>query len=1152
MADFVHLHLHTEWSLLDGAIRLDDLFPRAQELGYNALAITDHGNLFGLIHFYEKAKKAGIKPILGCEVYVAPGSRFEKKAKSAQEAGYHLVLLCKDITGYQNLLKLCTLAHFEGFYWKPRVDKELLKKYNDGLIALSGCLHGEIPASILTGQMDKAKVLAKEYAAIFPDRFYLELQENGLPEQKMVNEALVELAREVRLPLVATNDCHYLRPEDAKVHDVLLCVQTNKTVHDRNRLRFSTDKLYFASPEEMIQRFSWCPEAIENTLIIADKCQVEISLGRHHFPRYSIPRGKTYEEIFEEKARYGFEKRLEELKEWPGLAASEAEYRKRLEYEIGIIKEKGFASYFLVVADFISWAKSQGIPVGPGRGSAAGSLVAFSMGITNLDPIRYGLLFERFLNVERKSLPDIDVDFCMRRREEVIHYVREKYGGEEYVAQIATFGQMKARAVVRDVGRALGMSYQKVDRIAKLIPEGQNVTLDQAIAQESRLRDLIENDPQVAELIAIARALEGLPRHSSTHAAGVVIADAPLTNYCPLMKGEEDEIVTQFDMKATEKVGLIKFDFLGLKTLTIIDHTLQLIKEHYGKEIDPERIPLDDPKTYELLRCGDTDGVFQLESPGMKELLIRMQPSDFNDLIAILALHRPGPLESGMVDHYIQAKHGQKKVTYLVPELEPILKETYGVIVYQEQVMKIAQVLAGYTLGEADILRRAMGKKKPEVMAAQRTRFVKGAVERGIPEAKATQIFDLMEKFAGYGFNKSHSTAYALIAFQTAYLKAHYPLCFMTALLSYEMEKVDQVVKYVSVCKQMGIEVLPPDINESQEAFTIVGKKIRFGLAAVKNVGEGAIEEILRARKEGSFKSLEDFCLRVDLKKVNKRVLEALIKCGAMDSFGATRASLIETLDKMLDWVQSRRRAREIGQISIFDLTLQDPAQKTPIKVPDLPEWPTPLKLAYEKEALGFYISGHPLDPYKEWLSQFTPYSISNLDQVSEKKKVALGGAVARIRVINTRKGERMAFVCLEDDQGMVEVIVFPDLFRQTQDVLETKELIFVIGTLEHDEAGPRILAERLAPIEEAQDAARGQVTLIIDGDELRIEQLYVLKEILSETHGNFPVTLLLKFSDGEVAIDLSRDYQIEPRPELAKTLKELFGYLPLRVNLEI
>ncbi len=1152
MADFVHLHLHTEWSLLDGAIRLKDLFPRAQEFGYPALAITDHGTLYGLIHFYEKARAAGIKPILGCEVYVAPGSRFDRKAKSAHEAGYHLVLLCENATGYRNLLRLVTLAHFEGFYWKPRVDKELLRRYNEGLIALSACLHGEVSAAVLRGQMDRARDLAREYAEIFPGRFYLELQENDLPEQKEVNEALVDLAKELDLPLVATNDCHYLRPEDTRVHDVLLCIQTNKTVHDENRMRFSTDKLYFASPEEMCARFSWCPEAVENTLKIAARCNLEIELGKHHFPRYPIPEGRTYEEVFEEKARAGFERRLAELKEFPGLAAPEKEYRERLEYELDIIKKKGFASYFLVVSDFISWAKGQDIPVGPGRGSAAGSLVAFAMGITNLDPIRYGLLFERFLNVERESLPDIDVDFCMRRREEVIRYVREKYGGQEFVAQIATFGQMKARAVVRDVGRALGFAYPEVDRIAKLIPESAS-TLEQALAEEPRLRELIEKDERIAELMGIAQALEGLPRHSSTHAAGVVIADAPITNYCPLMKGEEDEIVTQFDMKAVEKVGLIKFDFLGLRTLTIIDHALRLVKEHYGEEIDLERLPLDDEKTYDLLRRGDTDGVFQLESSGMKDLLIRMQPSEFSDLIAILALYRPGPLESGMVDQYIKAKHGEVEVTYLLPELEPILKETYGVIVYQEQVMKIAQVLAGYSLGEADILRRAMGKKKPEVMAAQKERFVSGAVARGIPKDKAEQIFDLMAKFAGYGFNKSHSTAYALVAYQTAYLKAHYPLCFMTALLSYEMEKTDQVVKYVKVCRQMGIEVLPPDVNESDIAFTISGEKIRFGLAAVKNVGEGAIEEILAARREGGpFKSLEDFCLRVDMKKVNRRVLEALIKSGAMDSLGATRAALMQVLDKMLDWVQSRRRAREMGQASIFDLVVQDEAPQSPVKVPDIPEWPTAVKLAHEREALGFYISGHPLEPYREWLAQLTPYTLARLEGLSDRTKVAFGASVSSLKVINTRKGDRMAFVCVEDGEATMELVVFPDVFKKVRELLEAKELIFVVGTFERDEKGPKVLAQQIVPLEEAQKVARGKVTLVLRGDEIRPEQLKALREVLSGSRGNFPVNLRLTFAEGEVDIDLSRDFSIEPRPELGRALRDLFGYWPIQVSLDL
>ncbi len=1150
MADFVHLHLHTEWSLLDGAIRLKDLFPLAKEYGYESVAITDHGALYGLIHFYEMARDYGIKPILGCEVYVAPGSRFDRKAKSAHEAGYHLILLCENETGYRNLLKLITLANFEGFYWKPRVDKELLRRYGEGLIALSACLHGEIPAAILRGQRDKARALAQEYAAIFPGRFYLELQENDLPEQKRVNEVLVELAEELKLPLVATNDCHYLRPEDARVHDVLLCIQTNRVVTDENRMRFSTDKLYFASPEEMKRRFSWCPEAVENTLRIAERCELELELGRHHFPRYPLPEGQTYEEVFEEKARAGFEKRLAELKEWPGLAASEEEYRRRLDYELEVIKQKGFASYFLVVADFIAWAKERGIPVGPGRGSAAGSLVAYAMGITNLDPLRYGLLFERFLNVERASLPDIDVDFCMRRREEVIRYVREKYGGRDYVAQIATFGQMKARAVVRDVGRALGMPYPQVDKIAKLIPETLGITLKEALATEPRLRELVEKDEKVRELMAIAMALEGLPRHSSTHAAGVVISDAPITNYCPLMKGEEDEIVTQFDMKAVEKVGLIKFDFLGLKTLTIIDHAVQLVKEHYGVSLDLDRLPLDDEKTYELLRRGDTDGVFQLESAGMKELLVRMKPSEFNDLIAILALYRPGPLESGMVDQYVKAKHGEIEVKYLLPELEPILKETYGVIVYQEQVMKIAQVLAGYSLGEADILRRAMGKKKPEVMAAQKERFVKGAVARGIPEEKAVQIFDLMEKFAGYGFNKSHSAAYALVAYQTAYLKAHYPLCYMTALLSYEMGNTDQVVKYVSVCKQMGLELLPPDINESEVGFAIKEGKIRFGLAAVKNVGEGAIEEIIRAREEGPFKSFEDFCLRVDLKKVNRRVIEALIKAGAFDSFGYSRAALMSVLEEMLDWAQSRRKALDQGQKSIFDLMANASNHDAgPFKIPSLPEWDTNLKLKYEREALGFYFSGHPLEPYREWLKLLTPYTVATVKDLAPGQKVALGGAVAEVKVKTTRRGERMAIAKLEDGEEGIEVLIFPELFRKSEELLEEKGLVFVTGRFEKDDRGPKIVAEKIVPLSAAPEVLSGKIVLVLEAEEMNPRQLHALRDILSSTSGKFPVEMLLKFSEGEVLVDLDGSFRLDPKPELANVLEEILGYVPLKIQ---
>ncbi len=1152
MSEFVHLHVHTEWSLLDGALRVSDLAQKAVEYKMPAVAITDHGSLFGVIHFYEKIREAGLKPLIGCEVYVAPGSRFEKKAKSATEAGYHLVLLAADETGYRNLLKLITRANFEGFYWKPRVDKELLKEHSEGLIALSACLHGEIPAAILSGNKDRALELIRTYSALFPGRFYLEVQENGLAEQRKVNEVLLEMAEKLGLPVVATNDCHYLSPEDAFVHEVLLCIQTGKTLADPRRFRFETDKIYFASPEEMAERFrDYPPEVLSHTLEIAERINLELRLGEHRFPVYPLPPGKTYEEVFEEKAREGLARRLKQLASGPGLAASEKEYWDRLAYEIEVIKQKGFASYFLIVSDFISWAREKGIPVGPGRGSAAGSLVAYAMGITNLDPLRYGLLFERFLNVERTSLPDIDVDFCMRRRDEVIEYVRQKYGGREYVAQIATFGQLKARAVVRDVGRALGFKPKEIDPIAKLIPEGPNVTLTEALAAEPRLRELMEKDERVKQLFALARSLEGLPRHSSTHAAGVVIADRPLSEYCPLMKGDRGEIITQFDMKAVEKIGLIKFDFLGLKTLTIIDHTLRLVKEYYGEEIDLDHLPLDDPQTYELLCRGETDGVFQLESSGMKDLLRRLRPTDFNDLIAVLALYRPGPLESGMVEQYIEVKHGRRKPDYLHPELEPILKETYGVILYQEQVMKIAQVLAGYTLGEADILRKAMGKKIPEVMAEQRERFVSGALSRGIPKETAEHIFDLMEKFAGYGFNKSHSAAYALVAYQTAYLKAHYPLCYMAALLSYEMDKAEEVMKYVAVCRRMGLTVLPPDINRSGVSFTIEGEAIRYGLAAIKNVGAAAVEEIVKEREsEGLFKSFEDFCLRVDLGRINRRVLEALIKSGAFDSLEANRATLMHNLETVLDWAQKERAARERGQISIFALGGGEETGPS-LRLERVPEWDPEEKLYREREALGFYLTGHPLSAYREWLAVITPYTVSRLNEVPEGKRILLGAAIGAIKVKNTRRGDKMAFVQLEDGEAVVEAIVFPDLLGRSLSFLEEGRLVLAKGTVEKESGEVRLLLEDLKPLGEAPETLSGKLVLIFQGEGIGAKEFEALRELLSANHGPCEVQLELTFAEGRVRIDLNGNLKVSLRPELMTEIRRFWGDLFLGARLE-
>ncbi|NIA08351.1 MAG: DNA polymerase III subunit alpha [Nitrospiraceae bacterium] len=1153
---FVHLHLHTEYSLLDGAIRLKDLFPKAKEYGYPAVAITDHGNMYGALQFYEQALEHGIKPIIGCEVYVAPNGRRDRSARSARDAAYHLVLLAQNNIGYKNLLKLVSTAYFEGFFYKPRVDLDLFKELNQGIIALSACLHGQIPAALLKGDRKGAKALAETYAEVFDGRFYLEIQENGIAEQTIVNHELVDLAGELGLPLVATNDCHYLSPQDAKAHDVLLCIQTNKTVDDANRMRFSTDKLYFTSPEEMARRFKdYPPEALSNTLEIAKKCNIKMEFGKHHFPLYPLKKGETYKGLFDDLARKGLERRLREDKI---PKEKEAEYRERFETEMSVIKEKGFASYFLIVADFIGWAKSQSIPVGPGRGSAAGSLVAYAMSITEIDPVRYGLFFERFLNVERESLPDIDVDFCMNRRDEVIQYVTEKYGGEDFVSQIITFGQMKAKAVIRDVGRALGIPYQQVDHIAKLVPDQLNITLDKAIQLEPRLKKLEEEDPKVAELLTIARSLEGLPRHASTHAAGVVISDRPMVDYLPLTKDQNGGTVTQFNMKSVKKVGLIKFDFLGLKTLTVIDKALKLIKEHLGKDIKLSQIPLDDPETYELLSKGNTTGVFQLESPGMKDLLIRMRPSTFTDIIALVALHRPGPMESGMVDQYVKAKHGETKVTYIVPELEPVLKETYGLIVYQEQVMKIAQVLAGYSLGDGDILRRAMGKKSHEEMAAQRDRFLSGAKKNGIPASKAKIIFDLIEKFAGYGFNKSHSAAYALIAYQTAWLKTHYLVPFMASLLSNELKNTDGVIKFIHECKAQGIQVLPPDVNHSRIDFTVDGESIRFGLAAVKSVGSGAIEAIVQERdKKGPYQNFEDFCSRVDLKKVNKRMLESLIGCGTFDSLGHRRSQLVAVLDDAFEFGQSKKQERLSGQMSLFDFMAQSAPEKTlepVLNLPDIPEWPGLECLANEKKSLGFYISGHPLDSYRDDLAKLGSMDTARLSGMADGTEVCLGGIVRSKKEILTKRGDRMAFLVLEDLHGSVEVVCFHEIYAKVGDLLEDDSPLWVEGVLknEDDKNGHKILAKSIKALDKACKERISGYLIELQGNRVSPEGLKSLKEILIKYHGTYPVKLAVTIPDrGQVFLSLPDSYSVSTGPGLSDDVNGLLGYTGIRAEFE-
>ncbi|NPA93974.1 MAG: DNA polymerase III subunit alpha [Thermodesulfobacteria bacterium] len=1150
---FTHLHLHTEFSLLDGAIRLKDLFPRAKEYGYDSVAITDHGNMYGVLKFYQGAQKAGIKPIIGCEVYVAPGSRHDRSAKSQSEAAYHLVLLAMNQTGYKNLMKLVTLANFEGFYYKPRVDKEILQQFNEGLIALSACLHGEVSHALLLGNEKKAQALAETYASIFKDRFYLELQENSIPEQTNVNQGLVELSRKLGIPLVATNDCHYLNREDADAHDVLLCIQTGKTVNDSKRMKFSTDTLFFTPPEEMEKRFQWCPEALAATKEIAERCNVEIETGKHHFPLFQIDPGTTYEEEFERQARKGFEKRKKQL----DLGPEELKvYESRLEEELEIIKDKGFASYFLIVADFINWAKDHGIPVGPGRGSAAGSLVAYSMGITDIDPVRYGLFFERFLNVERVSLPDIDVDFCMAKRDEVIRYVTEKYGGEDFVAQIITFGQMKAKAVIRDVGRGLGMTYQDVDKIAKLVPDKLNISLEEAIKLEPKLKELSQKDEQIKRLLTVARALEGLPRHSSTHAAGVVISDKPMVEYLPLTKGQEGETVTQFDMKDVEKVGLIKFDFLGLKTLTVLDTAVKLVKKHYGEDIDLSSIPLDDPKTFELLQKGDTTGVFQLESSGMKNLIRQLKPTTFTDLIALVALYRPGPLESGMVSDFVKRKHGQVEVKYLLPQLEPILKETYGVIVYQEQVMKIAQELAGYSLGEGDLLRRAMGKKIPEVMEAQKDRFMKGALEKGIDKEKAETIFDLMAKFAGYGFNKSHSAAYALISYQTAWLKAHYRIPYMTSLLSNELGNTDGVVKFLAECRSSSIEVLPPDINKSEEDFSIEDEKIRFGLAAVKNVGTSAIRVIIREREEhGPFKDFMDFVSRVDLKKVNKRVLESLIKSGALDCFGLKRAQLFESIDAALDYGHKKQREKSLGQKSLFDCAPLAGEATAAFKIPDVEEWDELERLSKEKEALGFYISGHPLDTFRDDLARLSTLDTDRLPGVPEGSRVYVAGIVRSKKDKLTKKGTKMSFLVLEDLTGSIEVICFPEVYSRCKEIIEGDRPIFVEGLLkkegeDQEELSCKIIAEKIDYLQDI--CTRRTCGVIIELKEEQVGRAAVgqLRDVLKQNPGELPVTLTVRINNkGVVHLSLPDEFNVRMDEALADGVQQVLGYPALRAE---
>ncbi|HEY6140896.1 MAG TPA: DNA polymerase III subunit alpha [Thermoanaerobaculia bacterium] len=1070
---FVHLHLHTEYSLLDGASRPEELAKRVAALGMPSCAITDHGNMFGAVEFYNAMKKNGVKPIIGCEMYVAYGSRFEKTSVEDQQAdagsNNHLIVLAANETGYKNLVKLVSAGFTEGFYYKPRIDKELLREHHEGLIVLSSCLKGEVTQNLAAGNYQRAKDAALQYREILgADNFFLEIQDHGIPDQQKIIPMMARLGEETGLRLVATNDSHYLNKEDAFAHEVLLCIGTGKTLGDEKRMRFYSDDFYVKGPEEMRRLFAQYPDAVDNTMRIAERIHTSLDVTGHHLPNFPVPQGKTLAGYFEEVARAGLKRRLERA---APRKHEDPEYWDRLEREIEIIKSMGFPGYFLVVWDFIKYAKDHGIPVGPGRGSGAGSLVAYSMGITDVDPLEYDLLFERFLNPERIDMPDIDIDFCMNRRGEVIEYVREKYG-EDKVAQIITFGTMAAKSVVRDVGRVLGLPYGLVDKVAKTIPAGPEVTLPTAAKESPALADAIKNDSEVARVVEIGSKLEGLSRHAGMHAAGVVITPEPVTNYVPLYRTNRDEIVTQFDMRVVEKMGLLKMDFLGLRTLTVIDDAIKSAEAEAGTRIDIHNLPLDDPDVFRLFQEGRTKGVFQFESGGMVDLLRKSRPTKFEDLAALNALYRPGALDAGMVDEYVKRKAGQSKAKYLVPEMKEILEETYGVIVYQEQVMQIAQRVAGYSLGQADLLRKAMGKKIASMMAAEREKFVAGAKLQGYDSKKANEVFDYIEPFARYGFNKSHSVAYALVAYQTAWLKVHYPRHFMAALMTSEMDRTDAVVKFINETAQMGIKILPPDINESNYAFTVVGPNIRFGLGAVKGVGQGAIESILEARRRvGRYKSMLEFCEHVDLRACNKKVIEALIKSGSFDSFGLSRRALFESIDNTADSAQRTKDEKERGQSSLFGIA--SAAMPAP-RIANLPEWSEDEKLRNEKETLGFYITGHPLNKYTGELELFAKGINTETLYRYVDQTVNIGGIISQMKRSKIKKGPNegkiMAKFVLDDQFGSVDVVVFSDLYAKYAKWLENGVAVLVTASVK-DTGG--MAAGRSASLQSAEQNAQ-------------------------------------------------------------------------------
>jgi DNA polymerase-3 subunit alpha len=1138
-ADFVHLHNHTQYSLLDGANKIKDLVGVAKKFNMPALALTDHGNMFGAIEFYQEARKQGVKPLLGCEVYVAEESRFDKSSVRGQNRTYHLVLLCKNLEGYKNLVQLVSSAYLEGFYRKPRIDFELLSRHSGGLVALSACLQGEVASHLLHEKPEAAELRALRYAELFGDgHFFLEIQDHHLDAEDRVRPEIVRLAARTGLPLVCTNDCHYLKKEHATAHDALLCLQTGKTIADRDRLRYETSELYVKSPDEMKSLFRHAPQAIENTVRIAELCHLELEFGHSKLPRFPLPAQYASPEAYMvEQAQKGFEARYSTIT---------PEMQKRLDYELGVIAEMGYAGYFLIVQDFIQFAREEGIPVGPGRGSAAGSLVSYALRITNIDPLRYGLLFERFLNPERISMPDIDIDFADRERDKVIDYVVKKYGSDN-VAQIITFGSMAARAVVRDVGRVMGMTYGEVDKIAKLIPVEQGITLEEALEKEPRLRELAKNDPQVSILLEHSQVLEGLSRHASTHAAGVVIAPDKITNWVPLYKSSKDEITTQYDMKGVEALGLLKMDFLGLRTLTVLEDALRHIRENRNITILLDDIPLDDARTYELFGEGRTIGLFQFESSGMRDYLRKLRPERLEDLGVMNALYRPGPLDAGTVELYIERKHGRKKVDYPHPRLEPILNETYGVIVFQEQVMRIATDLAGFTLGQADTLRKAMGKKQADLMEKQREQFLSGCQSHGISREKAVEIFELMETFARYGFVKAHAYGYALVAYQTAFLKAHYPVEFMAALLSSELQSSDRVVQLLAECRELGVEVIPPGINESDVDFAPRGRKIHFAFCAVKNVGRQAVEAIVAARTAGgAFDSVFDFASRVEPKALNRRVLESLIEAGAFDRLEPHRGALHFGVEMILNFAQRSGEERQLGQGSLFGGEAASVLR--PPELPAVPPWTPAERLKREKAVLGLYVSGHPLERHRRCMEVLaTP--IEALEESKDRSEVVVAGIINTITQRYDKKGQAFAIAMLEDFTGSIEVLCFGDSFKEFETLLVADRMVMVAGWVSTREGErPKIRARRVTDIRNAWEEPRLAVRLALQGDAMANGGVKSLLGMLEAHPGATPVILSVTLPQEEVTLRASR-HSVKLTDRLLTDLEELLGTRAVQIT---